>query len=60
MELMHKFFDKHLRIETAKMKYDIETKEEGKKRRVSKEAQWVGKKKSQQHNCSLGLAPKVT
>ena len=36
-ELMHECFPKHLRMGTARLKLDNETKEEGKKRRINVE-----------------------
>ena len=38
------FPPKHSLMETARMKYDNETKEQGKKRGASKEVQWAHKK----------------
>ena len=47
-ELMHKCFPKHSRMGIARMKQDIETDEEGKKRDVSMERSFAGKKKRSQ------------
>ena len=44
-ELMQESFPKHSRMGTARMKYDKETAEEGKKRCVSMERSKPGKKK---------------
>ena len=43
-ELMNERFPKHSRIGTAKMKYDKETEEEGKRRGVSMERSKAGSK----------------
>ena len=42
---MHECFPKHSSMETARMKYDKETDEEGKKRGVSMERSKAGTKK---------------
>ena len=44
-ELTHQCFPKHLRMGTAGMKLNIETEEEGKKRRVNMEKSTAGRKK---------------
>ena len=44
-ELMHECFPKHLRMGTARMKYDKETDEDGKTRGVSMERSRAGTKK---------------
>ena len=43
---MHECFPKHSRMGTAKMKWDFETDEEGKKRGASMERSKEGTKKS--------------
>ena len=43
-ELIHERFPKHSHMETARMKKDKETDEEGKKRGVSMERRKTGKK----------------
>ena len=44
-ELMHECFPKHLRMGTARIKYDKETNEGGKKRDVSMKNRKAGTKK---------------
>ena len=44
VELMHEGFPKHLRMGTARMKYDVETEEED-KRRVNMERSTADRKK---------------
>ena len=52
VELMHECSSKHLRKETAIMKEDIETEEEGETRKVNMERSTAGRKKT----CPAGVA----
>ena len=57
-ELMHECFPKHLRMETARMKYDKET-EGGKKRGVSMEKSKAGRKRKKDVPMAYHILTKI-
>ena len=55
-ELMQKCFSKHSRVRTARMKYDKETDEEGKKKGVSVERHKAGTKEKSSDGPTIARA----